>query len=147
MVKILEQILQSIENKRKELTEEDKRYYGIRNLRDATPKGSYGGSPIRGFNAPFDQYELTGYLTDKEFEIWYKHKQRTTWDEVRQAGVAQLICPDCNLAVQKPEDMIRWAGIVRHGNCFIEGVESGRNGITKPSDEYYKRIKQVVFKK
>ncbi|NIO44514.1 MAG: hypothetical protein GTN36_03095 [Candidatus Aenigmarchaeota archaeon] len=147
MVKTLEQILESLEKRKKEITEWDKKYYGYKNLEQALPKGKYGGSPIRGFNAPFDQYELTKHLIDEEFEILYRHKQRKTWDEIKQAGVREIICPSCDLAVQRPEDMMRWAGIVRHGDCFINDIENGKYDITKSSDSYYKRIKQVVFKK
>ena len=141
----IEQILESIENKKKRLTEGDKRSYGINNLRDARSKGGDSGSPIRGYNVSFDQSELTEHLTDREFRVWYNHKQRTVWNEIRQAGITEVICPNCNLAVQKPEDMMRWAGIEHHGKCFVESVETGKYLMTEFSKPYYERIKRVVF--
>lgn len=148
-MKGLEQILKSIEDKKRELMENDERYFGCDTLERATPRGKYGGSPIRGFNAPFDPYDITEHLTDEEFRLWYSHGQRTVWHEFKEEGVKeeQIKCLECNQKIEKPEDMIRWAAMVHHGGCLIQAVDSGKFSITDFQKPFYERLKRVVFGK
>jgi len=143
-MRTLQQILESIEKKKREITEGDKRYFG-NDLKQARGRGKWGGFPIRGYNAPFDPFQITEHLSDEEFGRWFNHKQENLWKEIKEAGIEEIRCLDCEEIIKKPEDMIRWGGIVYRGNCFINSVESGKLGLSQHTQPYYKRIKRTVF--
>ena len=140
----IEQILESIENKKNEVTEGYKERFGVDDLSKIARKGE----PIIGHNMPWDQYWLTSHLTDGEFKEWFNHKQTKYWDEIKEAGVEEVECLNCKENIEDPKQLLRWAGIPYHGNCFIDSAENGTPAMvseyTKP---YYERIKKAVFER
>lgn len=138
-MRTLEQILESVENKKKEMMKADMEYFGISNLEQVRRRGD----PIRGYNRPFDQYEITEHLTDGEFRLWFNNKQRALWEEIKDAGVEEIRCLDCSYIIEKPEDMMRLGGLVHHGSCFIGSLKTGKYGL-KPTP-YYERVRRVIF--
>jgi len=138
-MRTLEQILENVESKKREMMKTDMEYYGVNNLEQARRRDD----PIRGYNKPFDQHEITEHLTDGEFRLWFINKQRISWKEIKEAGVEEIRCLDCSDIIEKPEDMMRLAGFVYHGKCFINSLKTGKYGL-KPTP-YYERIRRVIF--
>lgn len=137
----IEQILESIENKKNELREQDKRRYG-----DDLSKVAQKGTPIIGYNIPWDPVWLTSHLADEEFKEWYTHKQMKYWEQIKEAGVEEVECFNCKENIEEPQQVMRWAGIPYHGDCFIDSAETGKpTMLLEDSRLYYKRIKKAVF--
>lgn len=143
----VKQILRSVEQKKKEISDFDVEYYDCRDLKQSMPGNRDGGYPIRGFNASFNPYEVTEHLTDVEFMKWFYHNQRLLFREIKEEGVPaeKIKCMECNQIVQTPKDVIRWAGMIYHGKCFIGMVETEKHPITEFSKPYYERFKRTVF--
>ncbi len=135
-MRTLEQVLEHIENKKCIVLKENKRIYGERL---ESIRGLY---PVIGYNVGFDPYWLTEDLTDEEFKTWYNYKQKTWWEEIGE----EVKCLKCNELINEPEQVIRWAGVIYHGTCFIKMVEVGEFPISYDAQPYYERIKKAVFK-
>ena len=132
----IEEILESIETKRRKPTEDIKRV--------DNPSKFRGVLPIPGYNFPLDSSWLTEHLSDEDFKKWYNHKQTEWWDEFKEEGI-EVVCAECGRQIKQPKEMIKWAGVVYHGRCFIDLVEEGKRTLSVDDQGYYRRIKKLVF--
>lgn len=139
----MKKAVDKVEQKRNEIMEQSKKEL------EAIPEGrermDYGGTHIPGYNAPIDNFELTRQLADGEFADYYHFKQFQWWNDMKKKGATRIPCMHCDDEIRKPEQMMMFGGIPRHGNCFKEALKTGKQPVSDYSKPYIDRILQTVF--
>ncbi len=93
-----------------------------------------------------DPYWKTKHLTVGEFELWYRNMQEIFWKEYSgRYGKDSIKCADCERKIDKPQELLKWAGAFYHAGCFIKSVEDGKHIIDEFSWPYYNRLTTVFL--